>query len=124
MPSSSLPGFRQRYRLDGARLDTIRAFVTMEGLYVKGDFIQRDVKGATNMTNVDIDIEKKCRTKMIGWCYLVDKFCNFNQNVVEVEISYLNRFLITHAGTIGLTVRNAFQPTIKIVATTTIKHKN
>ena len=81
-----------------------------EGGYATRDcFHQQAEIAMASRCALHIDIDIDCRDKMCEWCYQIVKFCKFSRETVEIAMSYLDRFMLTPAGTAALADRNIYQ---------------
>lgn len=98
-----------------ATLDTIAAMRHQEvNVYQTRDFLS--LKDC-NCLSVDED----CRAKMAAWCYQVVDFCEFNREIVEIAMNFLDRFILTSAGSSVLHDRALYQLACMTTLYTAIK---
>jgi hypothetical protein len=92
----------------GETVDVIQAMRHQEdsGYETRG-FMDRSLQLPVNPLSLDVDGD--CRKKMAAWSYQVVDFCKFSRESVEISMSYLDRYLLTPAGTRALLDRSVFQ---------------
>jgi len=72
-------------------------------------YLSRDFLRQPHLRQLTLDVDADCRTKMAAWSYQVVDFCKFNRESVEIAINYLDRYLLTPAGTRAMQDRSVFQ---------------
>lgn len=91
--------------------DTVHAMRRQELKYPKQDPLHQQMHDddRTYLPLHIIDIDEVCRDKMCEWSYQIVDFCKFSRESVDVAMNYLDRFLLTAAGTSALQDRNIYQ---------------
>jgi len=54
-------------------------------------------------------INKKCRFQMAQWCFEVVEFCNYNEEIASIAISYMDRFLSSKHANVAMHDIRSFQ---------------
>ena len=72
-------------------------------------YISRDFLRQPHLQQLSLDVDSECRKKMAAWSYQVVDFCKFSRESVEIALSYLDRYLLTAAGTRAMEDRAVFQ---------------
>ena len=72
-------------------------------------YISKDFLRQPHIRHLSLDVDCECRKKMAAWSYQVVDFCKFNRESVEIALSYLDRYLLTVAGTRAIEDRSVFQ---------------
>ena len=109
-------------------LETLTALGQQETRYVTRDFLHQEqpeeeqhAAGPTTARALHIEIDEQCRDKMVAWCFQVAEFCHFSQESIEISMSYLDRFLLTDAGTAALQDRSTYQLACMVCLYTAVK---
>lgn len=101
-------------------LDVIKGMCIRE----KRSYLKHDYYQGHNFNDIDVPNVNEMndnRIKMIHWYYEVVNYCNFSRNNVEIAISYIDRFLMTHNGQIIFIDENKLQLAYMTALYTAIK---
>lgn len=95
-------------------------------IYRKADYIDDQQK-----KNAIVNTAKICRKQIVSWCLDVSDVCNTNREIVDVAMSYFDRFMMTPVSaavvlttpttktdTRGVMEKSAAEETVQIIAIT------
>jgi len=71
--------------------ETFEALKNQESSYQHCDYLND--KGEEICIEHRPSINKNCRFQMVQWCFEVAEFCNYNDEIVSIAMSYVDRFL-------------------------------
>lgn len=93
-------------------ISTIAAMCRQEDMfYKKSDPIDYWMKKSSNEENklYAVEVDQDCRCKMATWCFEIVTFCDMQREIVEIALSYLDRYVMTEQGLSALQNHNVYQ---------------
>jgi len=89
--------------------DIINGMRIQEQKYLCGDYLYQDSSNCSRLNLPQSAIDVTCRTSMMQWMKTAVNFIGFDLEVVEISMSYLDRFLDTPAGVDAKNCRILYQ---------------
>jgi len=87
--------------------EEFEALKSQESSYKHCDYLNENRDGAC--VEKKPVISKRCRFQLVRWCFEVVEFCNYNEEIASIAISYMDRFLSSKHANVAMHDIRSFQ---------------